>query len=100
MYSHTLRMAYGNGLGADIWEEFQRRFKMERIVEWYTATEASGGFINVDGKIGSVGRYSWLAEVRRVRIVGWGLWGVWGGVCGGVGWGLLGCYRLVEVLGV
>ncbi|XP_071486139.1 long-chain fatty acid transport protein 2-like [Diadema antillarum] len=61
-YDHTLRMAYGNGLGSDIWEEFRRRFNIQRIVEWYTATEASGGFINTDGKVGSVGRYSWLAE--------------------------------------
>ncbi|XP_063955954.1 long-chain fatty acid transport protein 2-like [Lytechinus pictus] len=61
-YPSPLRIAYGNGLGADIWERFQKRFKIEKVVEWYTATEASGGFINTDGKVGAVGRYSWLAE--------------------------------------
>eukprot|EP00057_Strongylocentrotus_purpuratus_P031308 XP_784241.2 PREDICTED: very long-chain acyl-CoA synthetase [Strongylocentrotus purpuratus] len=61
-YPSPVRLAYGNGLGADIWERFQKRFNIERVVEWYTATEASGGFINTDGKVGSVGRYSWLAE--------------------------------------
>ncbi|XP_064607708.1 long-chain fatty acid transport protein 2-like [Liolophura sinensis] len=55
---HCIRFAYGNGLRADIWEEFQRRFKIPKIVEFFGATESSGSLVNIHNKPGAVGRYS------------------------------------------
>ena len=53
---HKIRIACGNGLRPDIWEDFQRRFRIPRILEWYAATEGNCVFINFDGKVGAVGR--------------------------------------------
>jgi fatty-acyl-CoA synthase len=54
--NHPVKTAVGNGLRPDIWEEFQRRFGLERIVEFYGATEGNSAFVNLTGKPGAVGR--------------------------------------------
>lgn len=48
----------GNGLRADIWEKFQKRFKIPKIVEYFGASEGPVGFSNTWGKVGSCGRLS------------------------------------------
>ena len=53
---HRLRLACGNGLRGDIWEEFQRRFAIPRILEFYAATEGNFSLYNVEGKPGAIGR--------------------------------------------
>ncbi|NXT03387.1 S27A2 synthetase, partial [Jacana jacana] len=53
---HGVRMALGNGLRAEVWKEFLRRFGPISIWEFYGATEGNAGFINYTGKIGAVGR--------------------------------------------
>jgi fatty-acyl-CoA synthase len=53
---HRLRLACGNGLRADVWEEFGNRFKIPRIIEFYAATESSFSLYNCDGKPGAIGR--------------------------------------------
>lgn len=53
---HNLRFMFGIGLRPDIWEEFQQRFRVPRIVECYGATESNVGGINFSGRVGSVGR--------------------------------------------
>jgi len=53
---HRIRMACGNGLSADIWAAFQRRFAIPRILEFYAATEGNVSLFNVDGKPGALGR--------------------------------------------
>jgi fatty-acyl-CoA synthase len=53
---HRLRVAVGNGLRPDIWSAFQKRFGIEHIREFYTATEAPGILMNRDDVAGSVGR--------------------------------------------
>jgi fatty-acyl-CoA synthase len=53
---HRLRVAVGNGLRPDIWGTFQKRFGIEHVREFYTATEAPGILMNRDGIEGSVGR--------------------------------------------
>jgi fatty-acyl-CoA synthase len=53
---HRLRLAVGAGLRPDIWEEFQRRFGIARIVEMYGATEGNVSLMNRTGRVGSVGR--------------------------------------------
>ena len=55
---HKVKYAYGNGLRQDIWAEFQNRFKIPKIVEFYGATESPIAFVNVTNKLGSCGRSS------------------------------------------
>jgi fatty-acyl-CoA synthase len=54
--AHRLRLAVGNGLRADVWERFQERFQVPRILEFYAATESTVSLYNVEGKVGAVGR--------------------------------------------
>lgn len=37
---HKVKVAYGNGLRPDIWQDFRKRFNIEVIGEFYAATEA------------------------------------------------------------
>ncbi len=53
---HRVRVMMGAGLGADIWQAFQERFGIARILEGWSSTEANTSLINLDGKIGSCGR--------------------------------------------
>jgi len=53
---HRLRLACGNGLRGDIWEEFKRRFRIPQILEFYAATEANISLFNVEGRPGAIGR--------------------------------------------
>ena len=54
--SHRLRLCLGNGLRPDIWQAFQDRFALPEILEFYAATEGSFSLVNVEGKVGSIGR--------------------------------------------
>jgi fatty-acyl-CoA synthase len=63
--AHNLRAIIGNGLRPEIWPQFQKRFAIPKIVEFYGATEGNVAFINYDGKMGSVGR---LPRYMRKRI--------------------------------
>lgn len=47
--------AAGNGLRPDIWRAFKTRFGLERIGEFYGASESNGGFINVFNKDETIG---------------------------------------------
>jgi fatty-acyl-CoA synthase len=53
---HSVRVMMGAGLGADIWERFQERFGVERILEGWSSTEANTNLINLDNRVGSCGR--------------------------------------------
>jgi fatty-acyl-CoA synthase len=53
---HRLRAITGNGLRPDIWETFQRRFRVPLIREFYGATEGVMGSVNFEGRPGMVGR--------------------------------------------
>ena len=54
--AHRLRICCGNGLRADVWEKFQERFAIPRILEFYAATEGNVSLYNVEGKVGAIGR--------------------------------------------
>jgi fatty-acyl-CoA synthase len=54
--AHRLRLCAGNGLRADIWEKFQSRFAIPKILEFYAATEGNVSLYNVEGKVGAIGR--------------------------------------------
>ena len=53
--AHRLRLACGNGLAASVWEAFQQRFRIPRILEFYAATEGGISLFNVQGKPGAIG---------------------------------------------
>ena len=52
---HTVRLAIGNGLRQHIWREFQSRFQIKQIGEFYGATEGNAGLLNTDNTVGAVG---------------------------------------------
>lgn len=53
---HRLRLVCGNGLRGDVWEDFQTRFAIPRILEFYAATEGNFSLFNVEGQPGAIGR--------------------------------------------
>ncbi|MBP0110706.1 MULTISPECIES: long-chain-acyl-CoA synthetase [Bradyrhizobium] len=53
---HRLRLVCGNGLRGDIWEDFQARFSIPRVLEFYAATEGNFSLFNVEGQPGAIGR--------------------------------------------
>jgi len=53
---HRIRLCCGNGLSADVWERFQTRFRIPRILEFYAASEGVMSLFNPEGKRGSIGR--------------------------------------------
>ncbi len=53
--NHKIRAITGNGLRPDIWEAFQQRFGIQRVAEFYGATEGNCITINVSNTVGSVG---------------------------------------------
>jgi fatty-acyl-CoA synthase len=67
---HRLRLCCGNGLRADIWQKFQDRFAIPRILEFYAATEGNVSLYNVEGKVGAIGRVpSFLAHRFPLALV-------------------------------
>lgn len=66
---HRLRVAVGNGLRPEVWQAFQERFGIPEIREFYGATEAPGGIVNLGGVRGSVGHlpFSALGFVRLAK---------------------------------
>jgi fatty-acyl-CoA synthase len=68
--AHKIRLAVGNGLRPDVWQEFQPRFRIPKILEFYGSTEGNVSFLNFDGKAGAVGRIpSYLKKQLNVRVV-------------------------------
>lgn len=53
---HRIRLCIGNGLRRDIWEKFQKRFRLPKILEFYGATEGNVILFNFDGTPGAIGR--------------------------------------------
>ncbi|XP_069137269.1 long-chain fatty acid transport protein 2-like [Argopecten irradians] len=55
---HKIRVAFGNGLRQDIWDEFRKRFNIPWIMEFFGATEGTGALLNITNKVGACGRLS------------------------------------------
>jgi fatty-acyl-CoA synthase len=61
---HRLRLCCGNGLRPDVWADFQKRFRIPHILEFYAATEGNVVMFNFEGKEGAVGRIPWFVAGR------------------------------------
>ncbi|XP_063833689.1 long-chain fatty acid transport protein 1-like [Ostrinia nubilalis] len=53
--AHKVRVMAGNGLRPQIWEEFVERFGVQRVLEFYGATEGNSNLVNLDSKVGAIG---------------------------------------------
>ncbi|XP_060577290.1 long-chain fatty acid transport protein 2-like isoform X2 [Ruditapes philippinarum] len=69
---HNVRVAVGNGLRADIWDQFKQRYNIPNICEFFAATEGTAGFINLNNRKGACGRYSplmmYLDKTKKVFV--------------------------------
>ncbi|MFZ5669025.1 MAG: long-chain-acyl-CoA synthetase [Pseudomonadota bacterium] len=67
---HKLRLAFGNGLRADVWEDLVDRFAIPQVMEFYGSTEGNVSMFNFDGQIGAIGRLpKWLKKRFNARLV-------------------------------
>ena len=62
---HKVRLALGNGLRKDLWHEFQERFNLENIVEFYGSTEGTTSLINIDNTVGAIGFFPLASKFAR-----------------------------------
>ncbi|MCX4096049.1 long-chain-acyl-CoA synthetase [Nocardia sp. alder85J] len=46
---HAVRLVVGNGLRPELWDEFEARFGIHRIIEFYGASEGNAAFVNAFG---------------------------------------------------
>jgi fatty-acyl-CoA synthase len=68
--AHSLRVACGNGLRPEVWEAFQNRFKIPRILEYYASTEGNFSLYNCEGRPGAIGKIpSFLAHRLPVALL-------------------------------
>ncbi len=68
--AHELRIACGNGLRPEVWEPFQNRFKIPRILEYYASTEGNFSLYNCEGRPGAIGKIpSFLAHRLPVALL-------------------------------
>ena len=57
---------FGNGLRKNIWKEFMNRFGIERISEFYGATEGNCNVANATNQVGHIG-YLGVAWPQWIR---------------------------------
>ncbi len=68
--NHSIRVAIGNGLRADVWTRLKQRTGIAAIVEFYGATEGNVGLMNINGPPGSIGRVApYLAFLFNVALI-------------------------------
>lgn len=64
--SHSVRLAFGNGLRPDVWQKFKDRFNIPTIAEFYGATEAPTASWNIshnDFTRGAIGQSGLLMRL-------------------------------------
>jgi fatty-acyl-CoA synthase len=59
---HSVTRIIGNGLRGDIWKQFQERFGVRYVFEFYGSTEGNVGFVNATYTYGSCGLMPELAQ--------------------------------------
>ena len=67
---HKVRMAFGNGMRPEVWDNFKARFKIPEILEFYGSTEGNVSLFNLDGKSGAIARVPKILRNKfNVRLV-------------------------------
>lgn len=67
---HSIRVAIGNGLRAEVWRRLQARAGIPCIIEFYGATEGNVGLMNINGPPGAIGRVpSYMRSLFNVALV-------------------------------
>jgi len=67
---HKIRLAFGNGLRPEVWPDFQRRFRIPEILEFYGSTEGNVSLFNFDGRPGAIGRIPrYIRNQFNIRLV-------------------------------
>jgi fatty-acyl-CoA synthase len=67
---HRLRLCCGNGLRREVWEAFQKRFRIPQILEYYASTEGSFSLYNCEGRPGAIGHTPpFLAHRESVALI-------------------------------
>ena len=67
---HNVRLAYGNGLRPEIWEQFRERFGVETISEFFASSEGNGSLFNFNSNsrgAGAVGHEGTLAGISQSK---------------------------------
>jgi fatty-acyl-CoA synthase len=68
--AHRIRLFCGNGLRGDVWTDFEKRFQIPRILEFYAATEGNVTLFNYEGRPGAIGRIPpFLAHRSSVALI-------------------------------
>jgi fatty-acyl-CoA synthase len=68
--THSLRLAFGNGLRPDVWAQLEDRFHIPQVLEFYGSTEGNVSMFNFDGHRGACGRIpDYLKGMFNVRLV-------------------------------
>jgi len=65
---HNLRVAFGNGLRPEIWDQFQRRFNVPEILEFYGATEGAGALVNYCKNYEGQGAVGWQGPIMKLAM--------------------------------
>ena len=65
---HQLKTFFGNGMPPEIWNQFRARFGIEKICEFYGATEGPGGIFNLNRNEHSAGAVGYYGPLIRTFI--------------------------------
>jgi fatty-acyl-CoA synthase len=59
---HSVRLAIGNGMAADVWRQLVSRFGVPSVLEFYASTEGNATMFNPFNRVGAVGYLPWAAR--------------------------------------
>jgi len=63
--AHNIRVAFGNGLRANVWKEFNERFGVQ-CMEFYAASEGNCNMVNIVRKVGACGFFPLIHKLFTV----------------------------------
>jgi len=67
---HKVRMAFGNGMRPEVWDNFKARFRIRDVLEFYGSTEGNVSLFNLDGHSGAIARVPKILKSKfNVRLV-------------------------------